>query len=66
MNFDDFFCSGHQHGHFVFCLLCLSGMGEPNNFVLIVEILFECEDVQCSIVIKILVAQVGQKVRKSG
>ena len=27
-NFNDFFCSGHQHGRFVFCLLRLSGAGE--------------------------------------
>ena len=25
-NFNDFFCLGHQHGRYAYCLLCLLGL----------------------------------------
>ena len=31
-NFDYFFCSGHQHGRYVYCLLCLLGLCENQEF----------------------------------
>ena len=41
-NFDYFFSSGHQHGRYVYCLLCLLGLCENQGYVTISQSNCKC------------------------
>ena len=45
-NFYDFFCLGHQHGRYVYCLLCLLGLCENALYCCIIQYLCKSQNFQ--------------------